>query len=91
MTRSRTVTMRTQRGRGHRDPSEIHQFQRCCDVCDHDAECVNPDGAVNLASMNQDIAAWKELGELQGPASAEAVVDNSFVNAAVAQLGRYRR
>lgn len=52
---------------------------------------VNPDGAVNIASMNQDIAAWKELGELQGPASAEAVVDNSFVNAAVAQLGRYRR
>lgn len=52
---------------------------------------VNPDGAVNMASMNQDIAAWKELGELQGPESAEAVVDNSFVNAAVAQLGRYRR
>jgi NitT/TauT family transport system substrate-binding protein len=52
---------------------------------------VNPDGAVNLASMNQDIAAWKDLGELQGPATAEAVVDNTFINAAVAQLGRYRR
>jgi NitT/TauT family transport system substrate-binding protein len=52
---------------------------------------VNPDGAVNIASMNQDIAAWRDLGELQGPATAEAVVDNSFVNAALAQLGKYHR
>jgi hypothetical protein len=41
--------------------------------------------------MNQDIAAWRELGELQGAASAEEVVDNSFVTAAVQQLGKYRR
>jgi NitT/TauT family transport system substrate-binding protein len=52
---------------------------------------VNPDGAVNMASMNQDIAAWKDLGELQGPATAEAVVESSFINAAVARLGKYRR
>jgi NitT/TauT family transport system substrate-binding protein len=52
---------------------------------------VNPDGAVNVASMNQDIAAWKDLGELQGPATAEAVVDNSFINAAVTRLGKYHR
>lgn len=52
---------------------------------------VNPDGAVNIASMNQDISAWKELGELQGSIVAEAAVDRSFVDAAVAQLGKYRR
>lgn len=52
---------------------------------------VNPDGAVNIASMNQDIAVWRELGELQGAASAEAVVDRSFVDAAIAQLGKYHR
>jgi hypothetical protein len=51
---------------------------------------VNPDGGVNLASMNQDIAAWRDLGELQGPATAESVVDLSYVDAAVQQLGKRR-
>ena len=52
---------------------------------------VNPNGAVNVASMNQDIAAWKDLGELQGNPTAEDVVDRSFVDTAVRQLGKYRR
>jgi NitT/TauT family transport system substrate-binding protein len=82
---------------GPNGPSVIAILQKYTNVKDPaiyaimTPNAVNPDGAVNIASMNQDIAAWRELGELQGAASAEEVVDNSFVTAAVQQLGKYRR
>ncbi len=52
---------------------------------------VNPDGAVNLAGLRHDLAFFRELGLIESKdATADNVVDNSFVSAAVAKLGAYK-
>lgn len=50
----------------------------------------DPDGRVNVASQNHDLAFYRAQGLLQGNASVEQVVDYSFVDAALKQLGPYR-
>jgi NitT/TauT family transport system substrate-binding protein len=52
---------------------------------------VNPDGAVNVATMSSDLAVWRMLGEVTSNITVEQVVDLSFVDAAVKVLGKYRR
>jgi len=53
---------------------------------------VNPDGEVNMASLRKDLAFFRELGLIEKKdITVERVVDNSFVTAAVAKLGRYSR
>jgi NitT/TauT family transport system substrate-binding protein len=52
---------------------------------------VNPDGAVNMNSLRKDLAFFREQKLVEAKdASVDAVVDNSFVTAAVAKLGPYR-
>lgn len=49
----------------------------------------NPDGKLNEASLRKDYQFFKEQGLLQGNVSVEQVVDNSFVEAALKDLGPY--
>jgi NitT/TauT family transport system substrate-binding protein len=52
---------------------------------------VNPDGAVNMTGLRHDLAFFRELGLIESKdISADGVVDNSFVQAAVERLGPYR-
>src|SRR5215472_13515742 len=49
---------------------------------------VNPDGEVNIAGLRHDLAFFRELGLIESrDVSADAVVDGSFVKAALAKLG----
>jgi NitT/TauT family transport system substrate-binding protein len=52
---------------------------------------VDPNGYLNVASMEKDRQLWAQLGELTGTITAEQVVDLTFVDAANKTLGRYRR
>jgi NitT/TauT family transport system substrate-binding protein len=49
----------------------------------------NPDGRVNVASMKKDYAFFKEQGLVTSKATVDEVVDNSFVDAVVKELGPY--
>jgi NitT/TauT family transport system substrate-binding protein len=50
----------------------------------------DPNGEVNLASLNKDLAFFRELGLIEKKdASVAGVVDPSFARAAVAKLGAY--
>jgi NitT/TauT family transport system substrate-binding protein len=52
---------------------------------------VNPDGEVNVASLKKDLEFFRELGLIEKKnVGVDSVVDNSFVKAAVAELGPYR-
>ncbi|WP_241673143.1 ABC transporter substrate-binding protein [Lacisediminimonas profundi] len=51
----------------------------------------NPDGRVNEASMKKDLQFYKDQGFLEGAITVEQVVDHSFVNAALKELGPYKR
>ena len=52
---------------------------------------VNPDGRVNLASLQEDHDLFGTLGLLKGNSNVKDLVDLSFADAAVAVLGPYRR
>lgn len=49
----------------------------------------NPNGKVHEASLKNDLQFFIEEGQIQGKASVEQVVDNSFVEAALKDLGPY--
>lgn len=51
----------------------------------------SPDGELNEASLGKDHQFFKEQDLLQGNVSVEQVVDNSFVEAAIKDLGPYVR
>ena len=52
------------------------------------AFAVNPDGGVNVASLENDLSFFRERGLITDPkVKAADVVDQSFVNAALRQLG----
>lgn len=51
---------------------------------------VNPNGEVNLASLNKDLAFFRELGLIEKKdVNVDSIVDPSFAQAAVAKLGPY--
>jgi NitT/TauT family transport system substrate-binding protein len=52
---------------------------------------VDPDGRVNIASMEKDHEFIAKLGLLKGESSVKDIVDPSFAAAAVERLGPYRR
>ena len=53
---------------------------------------VDPDGEVNVTSLEKDLDFFRELGLIEKKdVSVEGVVDASFAKAAVARLGPYRR
>jgi NitT/TauT family transport system substrate-binding protein len=51
---------------------------------------VNPDGKVNVASMDHDIGVYRSEGLLQGSITAAQTVDMSFADDAVKTLGPYK-
>ena len=50
----------------------------------------NPDGHVNVASLEKDFAFYKTQGWIEGEVSVKELVDNSFAAAAAKTLGSYR-
>jgi NitT/TauT family transport system substrate-binding protein len=50
----------------------------------------NPDGVVNTASLRADLAFYRARKLIAGEAEVEDVVDNSFVEAALAKLGPWK-
>jgi NitT/TauT family transport system substrate-binding protein len=52
---------------------------------------INPDGSLYLASMQKDWQFFKDTGQISGKVTVDQIVDLSYVNAAVASLGPYRR
>ena len=52
---------------------------------------VNPNGEVSMAGLKRDLAFFRELGLIESKdVSADGVVDGSFVQAAVTELGPYK-
>jgi len=51
---------------------------------------INPDGKLNMASLESDLAYYKSQGLVQGNVTVAQVVDPSFVDAADAALGPYK-
>jgi NitT/TauT family transport system substrate-binding protein len=52
---------------------------------------MNPDGRVNEASLAYDLAFYVEQGLVKGAVNLADVVDHSFVELTLGQLGRYRQ
>ena len=52
---------------------------------------VDPDGKVDVATLKDDYNVYKMQGWIQGDATVEDVIDMSFVEAAVKELGPYKR
>ena len=52
---------------------------------------VNPDGKLNVASLRDDLAAYKSWGLIEGTVTADQTVDTSFAAEAIKGLGPYRR
>ena len=52
---------------------------------------MNPDGRVNKASLIHDLAFYMEQGLIKGIVNLDDVIDGSFVEAALKELGPYRR
>jgi len=52
---------------------------------------MNPDGKVNMASLADDYAFYKSQGLIKEDVRLEQVVDHSFAEAAVKELGPYKR
>src|SRR6185312_9465021 len=50
---------------------------------------VDPNGYLNVASMEKDLLLWRQLGEVKNTIAARQVVDLSFVDAANRTLGKY--
>jgi NitT/TauT family transport system substrate-binding protein len=51
---------------------------------------MNPDGRVNKASLAYDLAFYGEQGLIKGSINLEEVVDLTFVEAVLKELGPYR-
>ena len=52
---------------------------------------MNPDGRVNAESLAYDLAFYREQGLIRGDVTIDAVVDHSFADAALKELGPYRK
>src|SRR4051812_4920638 len=52
---------------------------------------MNPDGRVNAKSLADDAAFYREQGLIVGDIKVEQVIDDSFVEAALKELGPYKR
>lgn len=51
----------------------------------------NPDGKVNVESLKKDLQFFRDRGLIQGDVTVEQVLDHSFVDAALKDLGPYHR
>ncbi len=51
----------------------------------------DPDGKLNVESLKKDLAFFKEQGDVTGKVTVDQVVDESFIQAAVKELGPAKR
>jgi len=51
----------------------------------------DPDGQLDMPSIKEDIAIFKELGHLKTDVDLNKVVDTSFLEAALKEIGPYKR
>ncbi|HEY4317404.1 MAG TPA: ABC transporter substrate-binding protein [Herbaspirillum sp.] len=54
-------------------------------------QACNPDGKVYIPSLKNDLAFYKEQGEVKGKVTVDDVLDGSFAAAAVKELGVYKK
>ena len=54
------------------------------------AHGANPDGFVNMPTLATDLDFFKATGDIEGKVTIEQVVDNSFAEAVVKELGPYK-
>jgi NitT/TauT family transport system substrate-binding protein len=54
-------------------------------------QACNPNGAVDVPSLKNDLVFFKEQGEVKGAVTVDDVLDNSFAAAAVKDLGVYKK
>ena len=54
------------------------------------AMAIDPNGRLNLSGMRGDLSLFRGEGLTQGPVSVNDVVDDSFLNEALKQIGPYR-
>ncbi len=52
---------------------------------------IDPDGKLDVASLQEDIDIFTRQGLIQGSVDLKKVVDTSFIDAAVKDLGPYKR
>jgi len=52
---------------------------------------IDPDGRLNVASMKKDLQFFKDQGLIEGNVQVEDVIDTSFIDETIKQLGPYRR
>ncbi len=52
---------------------------------------MNPDGRVNIASLADDLAFYREQGLISGKVNMDELVDHSFADSAVKALGPYKK
>ena len=52
---------------------------------------MNPNGTVNVQSLADDLQFYREQGLIQGDVKLDQIVDQSFVEAAVKELGPYKK
>jgi len=67
---------------GVKDPAFYRSFALA--YCD-------PDGAINLDSLKEDLELFREQGLIQGNASADTLVDQSLRLQVVKELGPYKK
>jgi NitT/TauT family transport system substrate-binding protein len=52
---------------------------------------MNPDGRVNVQSLADDLQFYRDQGLIKGDIKLDELVDHSFVDAIVEELGPYRK
>jgi NitT/TauT family transport system substrate-binding protein len=52
---------------------------------------IDPNGYLNVESMQKDLLLWKQLGEVKSAIMARQVIDLSFIDAANKTLGKYKK
>jgi NitT/TauT family transport system substrate-binding protein len=51
----------------------------------------NPNGQMNMASLNEDLEFFKQQGWIEGEATPAQLVDTSYIDEALKTLGSYRK
>jgi len=52
---------------------------------------MDPDGQVNFETLKEDLASFKEMGLVKSDVDLEKIVDRTFIDRAIKELGPYRK
>jgi len=52
---------------------------------------IDPDGKINVETLKEDWNVYNQMGWIQNGATVDQVIDMSFVEAAIKDLGPYKR